>query len=101
MHRALRERGGAKPLADDAIVIVPLIRVGEPGQDRARTARELARLAAKLIRERQQQHDERLLMRRIGLEDVLADALRPPRLVHEPVPLRFLKRPWNALPPDP
>jgi uncharacterized surface protein with fasciclin (FAS1) repeats len=67
-------------------------RVGHALERLARASHELTRLAPELVRDREGQHHEHRLVRRVHLENVEADALRRPRLIEQPVALRLLDR---------
>jgi hypothetical protein len=75
-ERASMELRAGAALADDPGVVRSLVLVRDARQHFARAVHPVRHLFAELIRDREQQRDQRLLIRRIDLEDVEADALR-------------------------
>jgi hypothetical protein len=79
-------------LVDDPLVIGALIIVAQTRQDLAGPSLPLCGRLGKLIGDREQQRNRRLLILRLDGEDVETDTLRRSRLAEESIALRFLKR---------
>jgi len=83
-------------LEDEAVVVRALVLGGEPLGGRHGLGDHRAPLrVGELIGQRQQQHDERLVIAGIDGEDVLADALRLRRLVEQAVTFCLRQGRWD------
>ena len=94
--RALPQLRARPAFVDDARVVGALVVVAEPRRGGHRLGDE-RRILVELIGEREEQHHERFLVRRLDLEDVEADAFGLPRLVQQPIPFGLRERPWHGL----
>jgi putative transcriptional regulator len=89
----MREMRPRATLADDAAVVEPLVLVAQAREQRAGACDARAHaVAPELIRDGEQQRDERRLVVAVGAEDILADALGEIALVEQPIALGLGER---------
>src|SRR2546423_12886304 len=85
-------------LRSNAGVVGALVRIGDARTRLVNPPHHRRMSAGELIGQRENQHHYHLLILRIDLEDVAADAFRCPRLIEEAVSLRLLDCSWNRFP---
>jgi hypothetical protein len=84
------------PFAQDAQVVRPFVFVRQPLGELTCLIETDAAHVAELIRNGQHQADLCLVIVRLDLQDVPANALRFPGLVEQTIPLGLLQGPWDA-----